>query len=283
MKFLIMPNKDKDKDLHITKDIMCTLESLNQKSFLLHEDAKRLNENCGIEQADIKEMDVVVVLGGDGTILNTARKIATSHVPLLGVNLGRLGFLAEVEKDHIKEAFTKIIQGEYTLEKRMMLKINYEPQEGPQVSYKALNDVVMTRGSFSRMVDLSIYINDQYIDTFTADGVIISTPTGSTAYNLSAGGPIISPSSDMMVITPICPHSLYVRSIIVAAEDTIKVVNDTKDTEREGQVMLTIDGQTGFSIGYKDAMFISKWEHHIEMVKTTDNNFYDILREKMFK
>lgn len=283
MKFLIMPNTDKDKDLIITQDIMQVLQDLEQEFFLLKENAMRLDEAYGISDEEIKDMDIVVVVGGDGTILHTARKIATSHVPMLGVNLGRLGFLAEVEKDHIKEAFVKIIKGHYHLEKRMMLQVDYQSKDGESLSYKALNDVVITRGAFSRMVDLSIYINGQFIDTFTADGVIISTPTGSTAYNLSAGGPIISPSTDMIVITPICPHSLYLRSIVVAADDCIKVVNDTKESEREGQVMLTIDGQTGFSIGYKDEVYISKWNHYIEMVKTTDSNFYDILREKMFK
>lgn len=283
MKFLVVPNKDKDQELTITHNIMETLKSLDQKVYLLEEEATLMGLDCGIEESKIPEMDFVVVLGGDGTILNTARKIATHHVPLLGVNLGRLGFLAEVEKDHIKEAFIRIIQGDYHIEKRMMLQIDFKGCNGDCKTYKALNDVVVTRGAFSRMVDLDIYVNDKFIDTFTADGVIVSTPTGSTAYNLSAGGPIISPSTDMMVITPICPHSLYVRSIVVAGDDRIRIVNNTKDRQEVDQVMLTIDGQTGFKLDYQDTIDIAKWEHHVGLVKTTNSNFYDILREKMFK
>lgn len=284
MKFAVIPNKLKDTDLTITKRIIDMLVELDQEAYLLKEDALLIDKAIHvIEYEQLSTVDFVVVLGGDGTILSTSRQVVEYEVPLLGINLGRLGFLAEVEIDHIKQAFKKIIKGEYTIEERMMLKINYCSKNACSKLFTALNDVVVTRGAFSRMVDLKIYINNKFIDNFTADGVIVSTPTGSTAYNLSAGGPILSPITEMMVITPICPHSLYVRSIVVSSMDHIQIIIGSDAQIKEEEIMLTIDGQTGFKLNYKDEINITKADKYTKLVKTTDNNFYDILREKMFK
>ncbi|WP_105618121.1 NAD(+)/NADH kinase [Vallitalea okinawensis] len=283
MKFVVMPNKSKDKDYRITKQILVLLKDLNQEAYVLTEDARIMDEQViGIDFGNVINMDVVVVIGGDGTILSTARKVARYQVPLLGVNLGRLGFLAEVEIDNLRESFEKIINNNYEIDERMMLSITSK-QERKVQSHIALNDVVVTKGAFSRMVDLHIYINDRFIDTFTADGVIVSSPTGSTAYNLSAGGPILNPSNEMMVITPICPHSLYIRSIVLSSQDKIRIIIGSNTQQRDSEIMLTIDGQRGFEVGYKDEIVITKAKETAKLIKTTDNNFYDILREKMLR
>lgn len=280
MRFIIVPNYAKDKEYSVTKRIVSILEELEQEVFVLYENNEMAL--CPWDTAllhQVSTMDIVVVIGGDGTILNTARRVAEFGKPLLGVNLGRLGFLAEVELDDLTESFARIIHGDYDIEKRMMLNVSYKHKDEVK-SFVALNDAVVTRGAFSRMLDLHIHINDRYMDTFTADGVIISSPTGSTAYNLSAGGPILNPSNEMMVITPICPHSLYIRSIVLSSHDKIRIVIGT---ESDSDMMLTIDGQTGFKVCYEDEVLITKADHDTLLIKTTANSFYDILREKMLR
>lgn len=282
-KFFIYPNIDKDCNLSTTKEIF--LWMLDQKiPVCLPRAVAAILEypEYGLNQEDLFEYaDCGIVLGGDGTILRAARKIAPYEKPLLGINLGRLGYLAEVEKEYAIHAIEQVMDGQYTIENRMMIQSTIETNQKKGKNHLALNDVVVTRGSFSRMLDLHIYINDGYVDVFRADGVIISTPTGSTGYNLSAGGPIIDPKTEMMVITTICPHSLYARSIVAAPQDKISVHIGETNSKYKDDLMLTTDGQEGQSLHKGDIIHIQKGHWDTKLIKVTKKKFYDILREKI--
>jgi NAD+ kinase len=199
------------------------------------------------------------------------------ETPILGVNLGHLGFLTELELENVYDGLEKISRGEYRVDKRMMLEAVVVKNNMITDNFYALNDVVITKGSFSRIIHLKTFINNRYIETYPADGLIISSPTGSTAYSLSAGGPILSPDVSGMVITPISPHTLNSRSIVISDKEEVKVeiVGDQND------VMLTIDGQQGYKLKTGDIILVRKAEFSANMVRLTDKNFYDVLRTKL--
>lgn len=283
-KFIVAPNLSKDVDLKTTKYIIDYIESNNKNVYLEQNIAVELERiDLVIEDREITRdfIDCIIVLGGDGTILSTARKFSTKDIPILGVNLGRLGFLAEVEKEDALCTIDKLFKDEYEIEKRMMIECEIEKNGIIQKKEIGLNDAVITKGAFSRMLDMCVSINGEFVDIFTADGIIISTPTGSTAYNLSAGGPIMVPSAQTMVITPICPHSLKVRSIVVSKEDvvTVKVIDVDECLKKD--IMLTIDGQVGFNIDENCKINISKSQRFTKLLKTSKYTFYDILRKKL--
>jgi len=201
----------------------------------------------------------VVILGGDGTILRYSRQ--RTDVPIIGINLGTLGFLTDVEKDEGLAALEKVISGNFSVESRMMLETN--------TGEIALNDVVIN--SKGGLTSFSIYVNDVFWDTVRADGIIIATPTGSTAYNLSAGGPILIPNGQMIAITPICPHSLSSRPVVVGAEDVIKI-------SATAEFLVTLDGETGEQTS--DVLTITKSNHQAKIIKTAPSYFHDILKRK---
>ncbi|HWT75317.1 MAG TPA: NAD(+)/NADH kinase, partial [Mobilitalea sp.] len=232
------------------------------------------------------EIDCAIVLGGDGTIIQTANDLMTYDIPILGVNLGTLGFLAEIEEHNVQEALDRLFQDDYRIENRIMIEgetiYNTKVQDGEEnnIGY-ALNDVVITRKGFSRIISLGIFVNDELVDNFLGDGVIISTPTGSTAYNLSAGGPIIIPKANVMVITPICPHSLSPRSIVVSAEDTIKIIVGKSKKTQEAEAIATFDGKKVIDLGSNDAVLIKKAKYCTKLIKLNRTGIYEILRSKL--
>ncbi|HPU62975.1 MAG TPA: NAD(+)/NADH kinase, partial [Mobilitalea sp.] len=210
-RFLIVTNEDKDKDNIITENISRYIEEAGKKAVLAN--VRSLEESkeayCSLD------VECAIVLGGDGTIIRCATHLMNLNVPILGINLGTVGFLAEIEKNHTIDALNKLFDDDYVVENRIMLRgelykgdSHLTPDDKYFYKGYALNDIVITRMGLSRIISMQIYVNDQLIDDYRGDGVIISTPTGSTAYNLSAGGPIIASKADVMVITPICPHSL---------------------------------------------------------------------------
>ncbi|AFK86925.1 inorganic polyphosphate/ATP-NAD kinase [Thermoanaerobacterium aotearoense SCUT27] len=221
--------------------------------------------------------DFIVALGGDGTILNVARQCASFSTPILGVNLGHLGFLAEVDAENVIEAVEKIVNDEFFIDKRMMLEASIIKENMEAVNLIALNDIVVTRGSFSRMVKLKVFVNEQYVNTYLADGIIISSPTGSTAYSLSAGGPIVYPNLELFVITPICPHTLHSRSIIVSEKDKVKlvIVGENQD------VMATTDGQQGYKLNSGDTIYVKKSNRYTNLIRLKSMNFFELLRSKL--
>lgn len=223
------------------------------------------------------DLDMILVLGGDGTLLNTARAVAKNQIPLLGVNMGHLGFLTEVELSGMFYSFEKILNGEFRTEERMMLACNVVRKGQAIKSFLALNDIVVTKGAFSRMIMLDAFVDGHFVDTYPADGLIISSPTGSTAYSLSAGGPLVSPEMELMLVTPICPHTLYSRPMVVCPQMEVRVILRSE----KGEVMLTVDGQYGYKLEHEDEIMIKKSSLKTRLIRLQEKTFYDILREKL--
>lgn len=279
MKIGIIPNMDKDNKLTLTENITKWLLDANNEVLLNYGIASRIGKpEIGFKNEEIFSIaDLIIVLGGDGTLLNIARQSASYDVPLFGINLGHLGFLTEVEAEDMYSALEKIISKEYKIEKRMMLEATVE-KDGIQLEKSiALNDVGITKGPFSRIISLGIYINNSFVDLYSADGVVISSPTGSTAYSLSAGGPIVGPDLKVLIITPICPHTLHSRSIVVSNEDIVKIEVCQNNTE----VMLTLDGQQGYKVKSGDVVTVRQSQYFTSLVKLKDRSFFQVLRQKM--
>jgi len=275
----IIPNLSKDSNLYLTESIVKWLLDNNQEVLINNGIALKLGKpELGSKNEDIyMNSDFIIVLGGDGTLLNIARQSACYDVPLFGINLGHLGFLTEVEAEEMFPALEKLIKGEYEIEKRMMLEATVETDNIEKERSVALNDIGITKGPFSRIIRLGIYINDNFVDLYSADGVVISSPTGSTAYSLSAGGPIVSPDVEVMIITPICPHILHSRSIVVSNNDEVKVEICNNNTE----VMLTIDGQQGYKLKAGDIVTVRQAKCYTNLIKLRDRNFFQVLRKKI--
>ena len=282
-RFLIITNKEKDIDFLVTNKIVAYIEAAGKKATLSSVSSVQEESGPTIIPEDI---ECAIVLGGDGTIIQSANDLMTLNIPILGVNMGTLGYLAEIEEHHVPEALDRLFQDDYRIENRIMIQGNIiynsrnPDNEEDWVGY-ALNDVVITRKGFSRIISLGIYVNDVLVDNFLGDGVIISTPTGSTAYNLSAGGPIVIPPACVMVITPICPHSLSPRSIVVSAEDTIKVIVGKSKKTLEAEAMVNYDGKKVLDLGTDDIIEIKKAIYNTKLIKLNRTGIYEILRSKL--
>ena len=220
----------------------------------------------------------VVVLGGDGTLLGAARKVGKYGVPILGVNLGGLGFLTSIPIKGLYPAIERMLNGELEVESRLMLETKVLREEDEICRFPVLNDVVINKGPLARIIDLDVYINERFLTTFRADGLIIATPTGSTAYNLSAGGPILYPTMANFILTPICPFTLSNRPLILPDSDIISIKMGKESEER---VHLTFDGQVGFDFSYGDKVMIKKSEQGIKLIKSPDQSYFEILRAKL--
>ena len=220
--------------------------------------------------------DLVVVLGGDGTLLSVARSVHPG-VPILGVNLGRLGFLTELSRFELYPSMVRILSGELTLQERSMLDVTVFRQGREQARFRAFNDAVIAKSALAQIIELQLQINGKPMANYRADGLIISTPNGSTAYNLSAGGPIVYPDLPVAMLTPICPHALTMRPIVVPDTDAIEV---TLVTQRQ-EVFLTVDGQEGGHLAYTDTVVLKRSEVFARLVRLSDRTFYDSLRDKL--
>ena len=225
-----------------------------------------------------KDMDSLVVLGGDGTLLGAARTVGQYGIPILGVNIGGLGFLTEIPLKRLYPAVEMMLQGRLEVESRLMLETRVLRDKSEICRFPVLNDVVINKGALARIIDLDVHINDQFLTTFRSDGLIISTPTGSTAYNLSAGGPILYPTLTNFVVTPICPFSLTNRPIILPDSDIVSI---GMGKESEEEVSLTFDGQVGFDFSYGDRVVIHKSKNKIKLIKSPDQTYFEILRAKL--
>ena len=225
-----------------------------------------------------KDMDALVVLGGDGTLLGAARTVGQYGIPILGVNIGALGFLTEIPLKRLYPAVEMMLQGRLEVESRLMLETRVLRDKSEICRFLVLNDVVINKGALARIIDLDVHINEQFLTTFRSDGLIISTPTGSTAYNLSAGGPILYPTLTNFVVTPICPFSLTNRPIILPDSDIVSI---GMGKESEEEVSLTFDGQVGFDFSYGDKVVIHKSKNKIKLIKSPDQTYFEILRAKL--
>ena len=220
----------------------------------------------------------VVVLGGDGTLLGAARKLGRYGLPILGVNLGGLGFLTGIPLERLYPVIELMIEGRLEVESRAMLE-NRVIRKGEEIlRFQVLNDVVINKRTLARIIDLDVTINEEFLTTFRADGLIISTPTGSTAYNLSAGGPILYPTMETFVLTPICPFALTNRPIILPNTDVISIKMGKRSNER---VILTFDGQVGFDFYGGDELIISKSDEKINLLTPPEHSYFKILRTKL--
>ncbi|MDQ3133473.1 MAG: NAD(+)/NADH kinase [Acidobacteriota bacterium] len=236
---------------------------------------------CALETLEHEELaasvDMIVVLGGDGTMISTARLLDNRDVPVLGVNYGTLGYLAEFRVDEMMTALESIFEGNYRLDRRVMLAAELRRGEEKLLRNRVLNDVVVSKSALARIVEIETWFDKQFVNCFRADGLIISTPTGSTAYNLSAGGPVVYPSMNAVVITPICPHTLSNRPIVVPDDAEIEVVLKTPSEE----VALTLDGQVGYRMEAGDRIVISKSRTTFNLMQPINRNYFEVLRGKL--
>lgn len=223
--------------------------------------------------------DLVIAIGGDGTMLYASQIVRESEIPILGINRGRLGFLADVTPDEMIASVEQVLRGDYTRDSRMLLEARLITESGDETSAFALNDVVLKRRETGRMVDFSTRVDGVFVNTHSGDGMIVATPTGSTAYSLSCGGPIISPQLDAVVVVPVCPHTLTDRPIVIPADQSIEVVLLERD---ETKASITVDGRSMGEIRPVDRMIISKAEQRITLVHPPSYDFYGILRSKLF-
>ena len=236
---------------------------------------------CAVEVVSDEELpknsDLILVLGGDGTMIATARMIGDSEGPVMGVNYGGLGYLAEFPIAELFPAIESVLNGNYKIESRVMLSVELRRGDELITHNRVLNDVVMNKSALARIIEIETYLDNQFVNSFRADGLIVSTPTGSTAYNLSAGGPIIYPSMNAVVITPICPFTLSNRPIVVPDDSKIEVRLKTQNEE----VALTLDGQVGFPLAAGDRILIEKSSTTFNLVQPTNRNYFDVLRDKL--
>jgi NAD+ kinase len=224
----------------------------------------------------VGQVEVVIVLGGDGTLLHAARLIGASGVPIIGINLGSLGFLTEVKLDEMYTAFEGLLSGQYHSEERVLLNVEVIRAGQVIAQYLALNDAVINKGALARIIELEILINSQPVLFTRSDGLIVSTPTGSTAYSLSAGGPILYPTLDAFIIAPICPHTLTNRPLVISDRDEVEIY-----MHRGADVMLTLDGQVGMPLQPKDSLIVRRAQSTLKLVLPFGSTFFKLLREKM--
>ena len=274
--FFIIANKQKDINLEITEQIRHHIS--------------RLGAVCNIYDQydrDVSSIDIpegtqcILVIGGDGTILAAARMLVGSNIPLLGINLGTLGFLADVNLADLSKTLDLLLQDQYQVENRIMLTAEVYKQGEKAATYIALNDFNINRFGASRVIGLKVGINGSVIDRYRADGVIVCTPTGSTGYNLSAGGPIINPTCKNFVIPPICPHSLTARSIVLAKEDIVTVEVEQIRSNIKEEAIISFDGREGLSLFPGDQVKIYKSQEVTPFIKATEVSFVQILKEKL--
>ena len=282
--FYIITNHQKDENLEMTRKIQTYLEEHQKNCYIQCE-----GECCPgphkyhFTNAESIPQDVecVLVLGGDGTLIQGARDIVDRNIPILGFNLGTLGFLTEIEQENMYTALDKLMADEYILESRMMLKGTMYHNDQAMYTDIALNDIVLNRSGALRIVNYDIYVNGDFLYSCPADGIIISTPTGSTGYNLSAGGPIVSPSSFMILLTPICPHSLNSSSIVFSAEDKIvvKLGKGRRNTQEEADA--TFDGAQSVQLITGDYVEITQAKETTKLIKISQKSFVETMRKKM--
>lgn len=273
-RFYLITNEVKDPQGGITQKIISYLENHGASAVCVK------NEKQTLMHFGSQGTDCALVLGGDGTMLRAARNMMDSDIPLVGINLGTLGYLAEVESAHVEEALDKLLQGDFIRENRMMLSGRVEKQEKIQEDY-ALNDIVISRCGSLQILTFHIYVNGQFLTTYCADGMIVATPTGSTAYNLSAGGPIVRPGAKMILLTPICPHTLNTRSIVFAPEDEIAIeIPRGKDGGLQ-RMEASFDGSQKITLQTGDRIVVRRADKTIGILKLNTESFLAVLHKKI--
>lgn len=276
--FGVMPHTGKGMALRLARDTVARLEAAGAGVVLEPEAAR------AVERPDLARpveawprLDAAIVLGGDGALLRAARLLAARAVPLLAVNVGRLGFLTELEHVHLDAHLPRLLQGDYDVEERMMLRAVLQRAGDVIDEHVALNDAVVNRGTFARIIRIQVTIESELVLDYSGDGIVVATPTGSTGYSLSAGGPIISPRVSSLVLTPICPHALASRSVIVDPADEVTV----RVTASHPDIMMTIDGQVGIDVASGDEIKLTRAAAGVRLIRFGPDRFYRELRERL--
>lgn len=281
-KFYIITNSLKDPQFEVSDEIVHYLEQ-HGKTCIVHEAVQKREGPYHYTNPDLipEETECIIVLGGDGTLLQAARDVVHCEIPLMGINLGHLGFLAEVDVRSMYPALDKLMQDDFSVEERMMLSGKVYRDKKLIGEDLALNDIVISRDGPLRVVRFMNYINGEYLNSYNADGIIISTPTGSTGYSLSCGGPIVSPSAAMTILTPIAPHTLNTRSLVFSAEDrlTVEMGKGRKQNEENG--LVSFDGDTVIPIVTGDRIVVEQAAVRTKIIKLSHISFVEVLRQKM--
>ena len=279
--YIIMTNRPKDPSLAVTERIRAFLEERGARVsvFADNEDASRLGLAADTDGA----ASCMIVLGGDGTMLRAAKETAFSRIPLLGVNLGTMGYLAEVEVVSLEEALERLLRKDYRVEERMMLSGSVRRGDGSRETAQldALNDVTVTRCGPMQVVPLRIWVNGQLLAGYGADGIVIATPTGSTGYNLSAGGPIVEPEAGLILLTPICPHTLNTRSVVLCDRDEVEVEIGRKPSGDVQEVEVSFDGALLTRLRSGDRVRVKKSERTTSIIRLSEPAFLERLHRKM--
>ena len=262
----------------VLEELVPWLAGRGKKVVMDIDTAKLVGERSAVMKNQVpRESELIVVLGGDGTFLSVARLMEGRDVPLLGVNLGGLGFLTEVTQEEVLDVLEEIFEGRYGLGERLMLRAHVHRQGERIAEYRALNDMVINKSALARIIALETYVDGVYINTFAADGLIISTPTGSTAYNLAAGGPILFPTLGAIVVSPICPHTLTNRPVVLPEEVKIEVILKSENED----VLLTLDGQVGFALRHEDVVEVRKADETVKFIEQPGRDYFQVLRTKL--
>ncbi|MDR6224639.1 NAD(+)/NADH kinase [Desmospora profundinema] len=275
----ILVNKGKPKARVVLKELILLLEERGAGVLLEPETAASLDRNeLALPVNEFPgRVNLVFVLGGDGTLLGVARQLATQQIPILGFNLGHLGFLSEAEPDSLSSAVDRVLSGDYTIEHRLMLDAEVVRDGRTLEKSVALNDVGIAKGSFSRMITSTVFMDGDYLGTYSGDGMIVSTPTGSTAYSLSCGGPIVWPGVPCILLTPICPHTLTSRPMVLPAECVLEI----KVSATHRDLGLTIDGQLGYRLKVDDIIRVRASRSVTSLIKWKERTFFEVVRKKL--
>ena len=279
---ILCPNPYRDKGLAAAKEADeilrgAGLETVYCLPFKPEGGDAQFGVPCRPLQQELRRSDLVVAFGGDGTILHLARGVSMRGIPLLGVNLGSLGFMSEVEVGEM-HLLKNLARGQFRREKRMMLDVSVVRDNWTVYTNSALNDAVITKGAMARVIRLQVDTGEDHLGLFSGDGVVVATPTGSTGYSLSAGGPIVEPTAQNFVISPICAHTVFSKSFVLSAAGTVTVAPADKNRK---QVYLSVDGGKAFSLRAGDKVRISRSRYETELVRLTDRSIYEVLRTKM--
>lgn len=271
------------KATKLALEVAAWLEKKKCQVVVADESVEFVAKKKGVKAAPKEELpaicDMVVVFGGDGTFLSIARQMIWKSIPILGVNLGQLGFLTEVKVEEIYDMLESVLKGSYEIQERSMLEACVKRKGKELFCLPVLNDVVITKSAIARVIDFELSLGGVQVARLKADGLIASTPTGSTAYSLAAGGPIVHPKVGGVVITAICPHSLNVRPLVIPEDANIEVTLLQKD----GDIMLTLDGQFGYELHESDVISITKYKRHsLKIVRSTQRDYFELLRTKLY-
>lgn len=265
MMIAVIPNLNNEGVRELTDEILERLHALGAQA--------------AEKEAPDGSEELVIAVGGDGTTLNIAKQASLYGIQTLGINAGRLGFMSGLERNEL-HLLSELVKGDYTVEERMMLTARVCEAGQPDREYHALNDAVISRGEWARLIDISVFCDNGAVTDTRADGLIVSTPTGSTAYTMAAGGPVVSPDNTCFIVTPICPHSLMNRSIIFPAEKQLEI---TVGSDKNNHAYLSIDGNTSIPVSANTTIVIYESEYKAKLIKLKPDNFYEILNKKILE